>query len=30
LRHTNGFIRVEAESEGFGAGDPVTVIPLEF
>lgn len=30
LRHTNGFIRVEAESDGFAAGDPVTVIPLEF
>ena len=30
LRHTNGFIRVEAESEGFAAGDVVSVIPLEF
>ena len=30
LRHTNGFIRVEAESEGFAAGDKVTVIPLDF
>jgi molybdopterin molybdotransferase len=30
LRHTNGFIRVEAESDGFSAGDPIVVIPLEF
>lgn len=30
LRYTNGFIRVEAESEGFAAGDEVTVLPLTF
>jgi len=30
LRNTNGFIRVEAESNGFAAGDTVTVIPLDF
>lgn len=28
LRHTNGFIRVEAESNGFAAGDTVEVLPL--
>lgn len=28
LRHTNGFIRVEAESGGFAAGDEVMVLPL--
>jgi molybdopterin molybdotransferase len=28
IRDTNGFIRVEAESTGFGAGDAVNVIPL--
>lgn len=30
LRHTNGFIRVEAESDGFAAGEEVTVLPLAF
>ncbi|MFL6621861.1 MAG: gephyrin-like molybdotransferase Glp [Sulfurifustis sp.] len=30
LRHTNGFIRVEAESKGFAAGDIVEVLPLGF
>lgn len=29
LRHTNGFIRVEAESDGFAAGDLVNVLPLQ-
>ena len=28
FRHTNGFIRVEADSTGFGAGDPVKVLIL--
>lgn len=28
LRHTNGFIRVEAESKGFAAGETVEVLPL--
>lgn len=28
LRHTSGFIRVEAESAGFAAGDEVVVLPL--
>jgi len=28
IRDTNGFIRVEADSPGFAAGDPVTVMPL--
>jgi molybdopterin molybdotransferase len=28
IRDTNGFIRVEADSAGFGAGEPVTVVPL--
>ncbi len=30
LRHTNGFIRVEADSPGFAAGDAVNVLPLGF
>jgi molybdopterin molybdotransferase len=30
LRHTNGFIRVEAESPGFEVGDAVNVLPLGF
>lgn len=28
LRHTNGLIRLEAESDGFAAGDALRVIPL--
>lgn len=28
FRHTNGFIRVEADSSGFGAGEPVKVLIL--
>jgi molybdopterin molybdotransferase len=30
LRHTNGFIRVEADSRGFAAGAAVKVLPLSF
>ena len=28
IRDTNSFIRLPAESDGFGAGEPVTVLPL--
>ncbi|BAU46806.1 molybdopterin biosynthesis protein MoeA [Sulfurifustis variabilis] len=28
LRHTNGLIRIEAESEGFAAGESLRVLPL--
>lgn len=28
IRETNGFIRVEADSAGFAAGDAITVVPL--
>ncbi|HEX7043201.1 MAG TPA: gephyrin-like molybdotransferase Glp [Burkholderiales bacterium] len=30
LRYTNGFIRVEADSAGFAAGEEVLVLPLAF